>query len=74
MSVWDVSTPTISPATSPNVTGTLEEIELVGPHLRVKGMIALGMFHRLSDRVNHSRGYIHVQDAQLMRRNGDRPT
>jgi hypothetical protein len=71
MSVWE---PPVFAATadgSPLAASTSEEIELVGPHLRVKGIIALGMFTRLSDRVNHSRGYIHVRDARLMRRNGD---
>ena len=71
MTVWDE--PATSPVAeaTPSAIGRLEEIELVGPHLRVKGMIALGLFHRLSDRVNHSRGYINVRDARLMRRNGD---
>src|SRR5260221_7425037 len=71
MSAWDAPATLASAEESPIVSGVLEEIELVGPHLRVKGTISLGMFHRLSDRVNHSRGYIHVRDAQLMRRNGD---
>jgi hypothetical protein len=71
MSVWDAPASAVFTEAAPIPTGILEEIELVGPHLRVRGMIGLGMFHRLSDRVNHGRGYIHVRDAQLMRRNGD---
>jgi hypothetical protein len=71
MIVRDVPTLTASSEAPPLASGVSEEIELVGPHLRVKGTIALGMFHRLSDRVNHSRGYIVVRDARLMRRNGD---
>jgi hypothetical protein len=71
MSVWDAPAPADLTAQPTEPAGLLEEIELVGPHLRVRGTILLGLFHRLSDRVNHSRGYIHVQDAQLMRRNGD---
>lgn len=71
VSVWTEPAATLSPEESPIANGAFEEVELVGPHLRVKGAIALGMFNRLSDRVNHSRGYIHVHDAQLMRRNGD---
>jgi hypothetical protein len=47
------------------------DIELVGPHLRVGGRIALGRFHRLSDRVNHGRGFILLHDARLLKRNGD---
>lgn len=51
--------------------GALAQIELVGPHLRVGGKIDIGRFSRLSDRVNHSRGYIRIQDARLLKRNGD---
>ena len=51
--------------------GVLAQIELVGPHLRVGGKIDIGRFSRLSDRVNHSRGYIRIQDARLLKRNGD---
>jgi hypothetical protein len=51
--------------------GALAQIELVGPHLRVGGTIDIGRFSRLSDRVNHSRGYIRIQDARLLKRNGD---
>ena len=35
------------------------------------GTIDIGRFSRLSDRVNHSRGYIRIQDARLLKRNGD---
>jgi hypothetical protein len=48
-----------------------EMIELVGPHLRVKGTISLLRFNRLSDLVNHSRGYVKLTDARLLRRNGE---
>lgn len=48
-----------------------ETIELVGPHLRVRGEIALFKFHRLSDLINSNRGYVRLKDAQLLRRNGD---
>jgi hypothetical protein len=71
MTIWDGPTVLASAEPLPMTIGALEEIELVGPHLRVKGTIALGLFHRLSDRLNHSRGYVHVRDARLMRRNGD---
>ncbi len=52
-------------------TGANAQIELVGMHLRVRGTIDIGRFTRLSDRVNHSRGYIRIEDARLLKRNGD---
>lgn len=58
-------------AAAATVGGPELDIELVGPHLRVGGRIALGRFHRLSDRVNHGRGFIRLQDARLLKRNGD---
>ncbi|MGA2514139.1 MAG: hypothetical protein ABSG37_11040 [Candidatus Limnocylindrales bacterium] len=48
-----------------------ETIELIGPHLRVRGEISLHMFNRLSDLINFSSGYVRLKDAQLLRRNGD---
>jgi len=51
--------------------GQTEEIEILGPHLRVSGRIALGRFKRLSDLANHSQGYVRMQGARLLRRNGD---
>jgi hypothetical protein len=48
-----------------------EAIELVGPHLRVAGDISLLSFNRLSDLINHSRGFVRLKDARLMRRNGE---
>jgi len=48
-----------------------ERIELIGPHLRVSGETSLIRFNRLSDLFNHSRGYIRLTDARLLRRNGD---
>lgn len=53
------------------VGGRIEPIQLVGPHLRVSGTINLGRFTRLTDLVNHSRGFVRVHDACLLRRNGD---
>jgi hypothetical protein len=58
-------------AVAATIGGTEVNIELVGPHLRVGGRIALGRFHRLSDRVNHGRGFILLHDARLLKRNGD---
>jgi hypothetical protein len=48
-----------------------ETVEFVGPHLRVSGDISLANYGRLSDMVNHNRGYIRLKDAHLMRRNGE---
>ena len=46
-------------------------VELVGPHLRLAGEMALGNFRRLSDFVNNHEGLFRVHDAIVMRRNGD---
>jgi hypothetical protein len=48
-----------------------ESVEFVGPHLRVSGDLSLANYGRLSDMVNHNRGYIRLKDAHLMRRNGE---
>lgn len=58
-------------AAAATMGGAEVDIELVGPHLRVGGRIALGRFHRLSDRVNHGRGFFRLLDARLLKRNGD---
>ena len=52
-------------------SGRMEQIELIGPHLRVSGEVSLLRFNRLSDLINHGRGYIRLSDARLLRRNGD---
>jgi hypothetical protein len=61
--VWDDE---ITPASG----GHDEPIELVGTHLRLTGVIALGRFGRLSDLINASSGYVRVRDARLMERSG----
>ncbi len=48
-----------------------ETVEFVGPHLRVEGDISLTNFNRISDLINHNRGYIRMKDARLLRRNGE---
>ncbi len=55
----------------PTAQGKFETIELVGPHLRVSGEISLLRFSRLSDLINHNRGFVRLTGAQLLRRNGD---
>ena len=42
----------------------LHTVELVGPHLRATGHMALGRFPRLADLVNHNRGFIVLHDAR----------
>jgi len=70
---WGGLSPGFDPAGSsgPEEPVRSETIELVGPHLRVHGTISLLRFNRLSDLVNHNRGYMKLVDARLMRRNGD---
>jgi hypothetical protein len=51
-----------------------ESIELVGPHLRVSGDISLLNFNRLSDLINHHRGFVRLNNANLLRRNGEPTT
>ncbi len=51
--------------------GRSEPVELVGTHLRLKGIISLGRFGRLSDLINASSGYVRVRDVLLLRRNGE---
>jgi len=58
-------------AVASTLGGPQVEVELVGPHLRVGGKISLGRFGRLTDRVNHSRGFILLEHARLLKRNGD---
>ena len=58
-------------AVAATVGGMDVDIELVGPHLRVGGRMSLGRFGRLSDRINHGRGFFLLHDARLLKRNGD---
>jgi hypothetical protein len=55
---------------APAELGTTIDVELVGPHLRLSGSIALGRFRRLSDLVNHHEGLIGLRNATILRRNG----
>lgn len=48
-----------------------ETVELVGLHLRVRGEVSLLKFNRLSDLLNHNRGFVRIKDAKLLRRNGE---
>ena len=72
MTGWGSSRP-IDPLGAPGAIGPerCETIEVVGPHLRVTGDISLLRFTRLSDLINHNRGFVKLTGAQLLRRNGD---
>ena len=59
------------PGTHVAGTGRREAVELVGTHLRLNGIISLHRFTRLSDLINSSSGYVRIQNARLLRRNGD---
>jgi len=52
-------------------SGRREAVELIGTHLRLNGAISLHRFNRLSDLINSSSGYVRIQNARLLRRNGD---
>jgi hypothetical protein len=69
---WGYSRP-VEPLGPPGPIGPerTETIELVGPHLRVSGEISLLRFTRLSDLINHSRGFVKLTGARLLRRNGN---
>jgi len=54
--------------------GRREAVELIGTHLRLDGVISLHRFNRLSDLINSSSGYVRIQNARLLRRNGDPTT
>jgi hypothetical protein len=73
MSAWDTGSSGFGPLGDAvtAVEDRYETIELVGPHLRVSGKISLLRFTRLSDLVNHGRGYVRLTEARLLRRNGE---
>ncbi len=54
--------------------GKREGVELIGTHLRLDGVISLHRFNRLSDLINSSSGYLKIQNARLLQRNGDPTT
>lgn len=70
MSEWDTTASGFRPLGAGGEDRS-EIIELVGPHLRVAGTISLLRFNRLSDLINHSRGFVKLTDASLLRRNGE---
>lgn len=44
----------------------MHHVELVGPHLRVRGRLPLGRFAQLADLINHNRGFIVLHDAEIV--------
>ena len=46
-------------------------VEVVGAHIRLRGMVSIGQFRRLSDFLNSRDGLIGLRDATILRRNGD---
>jgi hypothetical protein len=70
MNDWDRPDMGFGPL-GPGAEERYETIELVGPHLRVRGSISLLRFTRLTDLINNSRGYVKLINAELLRRNGD---
>jgi hypothetical protein len=63
--------PLAMPPPADGIGDRRERVELVGPHLRVAGTIAIGRHNRLSDQINQSVGYVRLTDANLLRRNGE---
>ncbi len=61
----------LQPMTREPVQGTAIQMELIGPHLRLAGLMGIGHFQRLSDFVNHHEGLLELRDATVLRRNGD---
>ena len=51
--------------------GTTRQVEIIGPHIRLRGTISLGHYRRLTDLVNSLDGLIRITDAKVLRLNGD---
>ena len=50
--------------------GATRRVEIIGPHMRITGRLALGSFHRVTDLVNTSGGLLRLRDAQVLLRDG----
>ena len=64
------ATPVESPGAFAPFVGATVDIELVGPHLRLRGSLSIGSFRRLSDFLNHRDGLLELRDATVLLRNG----
>jgi hypothetical protein len=51
--------------------GNTRLVELIGPHLRLRGRVSLGYHRRLTDVMNSHEGMFRISDAIVLRRNGD---
>jgi len=51
--------------------GSTRLVELIGPHIRLRGNISLGYHRRLTDVMNSHEGMVRISDAIVLRRNGD---
>lgn len=51
--------------------GATRLVELIGPHIRLRGNISLGYHRRLTDVMNSHEGMFRIGDATVLRRNGD---
>ncbi|MFN8630504.1 MAG: hypothetical protein U0838_09360 [Chloroflexota bacterium] len=51
--------------------GVTRLVELIGPHLRLRGRVSLGYHRRLTDVMNSTEGMFRISDAIVLRRNGD---
>ncbi len=62
---------TVAPVEGHGAQGATRLVELIGPHLRLRGRISLGFHRRLTDVLNHHEGMFRISDAIVLRRNGD---
>jgi len=62
---------TVAPIAGHGAAGNTRLVELIGPHLRLRGRLNLGYHRRLTDLMNSHEGMIRVSDAIVLRRNGD---
>jgi hypothetical protein len=62
---------TVSPIADRIAQGNTRLVELIGPHLRLKGRVSLGYHRRLTDLMNSHEGMFRIGDALVLRRNGD---
>jgi hypothetical protein len=64
-------TGTIEPGLGHGPTGATRLVELIGPHLRLRGRLSLGYHRRLTDVMNSTDGMIRISDAIVLRRSGE---
>lgn len=61
----------IAPAFGHGAQGVTRLVELIGPHLRLRGRISLGYHRRLTDVMNSTDGMFRIGDAVVLRRSGE---